>query len=116
MRYRKLSPTGDYTFGSQQNDFYRDQPEAVGQAVRTRLELRLGEWWLDVTDGTPHQTQILGAHTQGTRDPALTARILLTQGVTLLDNYNSVLTPERNLLVGGTVTTVYGETEIVGTL
>lgn len=33
MRYRKLDENGDYSFGGQQADYYRDTPLAVAQAV-----------------------------------------------------------------------------------
>ena len=38
MKYRKLTSTGDYSFGSGGND-YADGNEAVAQAIKTKLLL-----------------------------------------------------------------------------
>lgn len=115
MRYRKLSPSGDYVFGHQQQDFYINSPDAVRQAVQTRLELSLGAWWLDVTDGTPHLTRVLGTGTAASRDPTIQARILLTTGVTSLDAYASHM-EGRDFTVQATVNTVYGQAAVNGVL
>lgn len=112
MRYRKLSATGDYSFGHQQGDFFRDQPEAVAQAIKTRLALQTGEWWLDKTEGTPWMDSILGAHTQSTRDPVIQQRILRTPGVLSIDTYNSYLDAQRVFNVAAVVTTIYGTASI----
>ncbi|ABS68878.1 hypothetical protein Xaut_3650 [Xanthobacter versatilis] len=109
MRYRKLDVNGDMMFGRGQADFYRDVPEAPAQAVKTRLFLRLGEWFLDTSDGTPWNTEILGAHTQNTRDAALRERIEGTTGVSSLDAYSSSYNSDtRSLSVSATITTSYG--------
>lgn len=112
MRYRKLSPTGDYTFGQGNANFYIDNVEAVAQSVLTRLRLAQGEWFLDVTEGTPYATQILGVNTAATRDLAIKNRILKTDGVTELVAYASQLDADRNFKVQATINTVYGQTTI----
>lgn len=117
MRYRKLSDSGDYVFGNQQLDFYRDIPEAVGQAVMTRLRLFTGEWFLDVTDGTPYQIDALGKHTRTRVDPMIRDRILNTQGVTEIVEYESDFEPENRIYsIRARINTVYGQTEINGVL
>lgn len=117
MRYRKLDASGDMMFGRGQQDYYRDVPEAPAQAVKTRLALRLGEWFLDVTDGTPYDTEILGAHTQNTRDAAIRERIEGTQGVASLDAYSSTFNPDtRAFVVQATVTTIYGPARVIYTI
>ena len=46
MRYRIEDANGDMTWGSGDKNFYYNQPEAVAQAVMTRLRLWSGEWFL----------------------------------------------------------------------
>ena len=54
MRVRKQdSVTGDMQFGHGSADFWHNVPEAVGQSVMTRLLLFAGEWFLDISEGTP---------------------------------------------------------------
>nr|WP_315596084.1 hypothetical protein [uncultured Cupriavidus sp.] len=117
MRYRKLSATGDFVFGGQQADFYKDLPEAVGQAVLTRLRLLRGEWFLDKTAGTPWSTEVLGKYTNGTYDAAIRQRILGTQGVKEIVAYSSAVdTEKRHLSVSVTINTIYGTTTVEATL
>lgn len=117
MRYRKLSADGDYVFGGQQADFHKDSPDAVGQAVMTRLRLLRGEWFLDKTEGTPWATEVLGKYTSGTYDAAIRQRILGTQGVLALAAYSSSLdTEHRALSVSATINTIYGTTTVQATL
>lgn len=108
MRYRKLTADGDYTFGAGIKSFFIDDAEAVGQAVKTRLLLITGEWFLDDTEGTPYPTQILGKNKRPTYDNAIRQRILGTQGVTSIENYFSSLDADRKLTVSATVNTIYG--------
>jgi len=115
MRYRKLSPTGDYTFGQGSADFLVNSPDAVGQAIITRLKLLQGEWFLDVTEGTPYSTQILGKTTATQRDAAIRARILGTQGVKSIISYASSLVG-RALSVTAMVNTIYGQTTVTTSL
>ncbi|MEW9139884.1 hypothetical protein AB2664_30055 [Bacillus wiedmannii] len=117
MRYRKLTVDGDYAFGQQQADFYRDSPEVVAQAVLTRLELFTGQWFLDNTEGTPWRTDVLGKYTQDSYDSVIQARILDTQGVTQIDAYSSTRNADtRALTVAATISTAYGQTSITTTL
>lgn len=109
MRYRKLDADGDMTFGHGQQDFLRDTPDAVAQAVVTRLRLLAGEWFLDLADGTPWQAGVMGKHTQATYDPVIRRRILQTEGVTGISEYTSVFDgAARRLTVTATIDTVYG--------
>jgi hypothetical protein len=117
MRYRKLTADGDYSFGQQQADFYRNVPEAVAQAVLTRLELFTGQWFLDSDEGTPWRTDVLGKYTSDVYDAVIKARILDTQGVTQIDAYTSSRDADsRKLTVTATITTAYGQTTITTTL
>lgn len=117
MRVRKLDAKGDMQFGRGQADFYRDVPEAPAQCVQTRLWLRLGEWFLDTSDGTAWDTEVLGKNTSGTRDAALRDRIEGTTGVTSLDSFNSTFDPDaRRFSVDATVSTAYGPAKLSGPL
>lgn len=114
MRYRKLDSVGDYTFGRGAANFFVNTPEAVGQAVSTRLKLITGEWFLDTSAGTPWNTQILGVGTSGSYDQAIQRTILGTLGVIELVNYSSSLNRgTRELSVSATINTIYGQTTVV---
>ena len=112
MRYRKLDANGDYALGP--NVFLTNSPEAVAQAVKTRLALWLGEWFIDTTDGMPWNEQVLGKRLPGKNpDAAIRQRILETQGVTEITSYSSSFEgTTRRLSVAATVTTAYGEATI----
>lgn len=114
MRYRKLSPEGDYVFGAGLGEFLVDVPEAVGQAVGTRLLLASGEWFLDVNEGTPYATQILGTGTQQLYDQAVQERILDTPDVTGILKYSSTLDSKRKLTINCTIDTEFGIVNISG--
>jgi hypothetical protein len=93
LRYRKLSPSGDYQFGQQQADFWINVPDAVAQAVSTRLRLVLGEWFLDQTQGTDWYGKVLGNRTALTRDVEIRQQVLGTPGATQINNFSSSLDP-----------------------
>ena len=109
MRYRKLDANRDYSFGHGQSDFYIDQPEAVAQAVDTRLRLWLGEWFLDTSDGTNWQTGVLGRYTASTRDAIIRERILGNPGVNSIISYSSNFNSNsRTYDVNVSIDTIYG--------
>ena len=115
MRYRKLDSNNDMRFGNQQNDFYRDDPETVAQAVQTRLMLWAGEWYLDLSDGTEYHGGILGKGTDVSADSIIRERILNTQGVVeIVDGtYSSTLNRDtRRLSVACTIETAYGTAQV----
>lgn len=107
MRYRALSAAGDYTFGQGSANFLIAIPEAVAQAVQTRLLLERGEWFLDRDEGTPYKTDILGAHTQAKYDAAIRARIAATPGVAKIISYASTVAA-RKLVVTAKIDTAFG--------
>lgn len=113
MRVRKQTASGDYSFGNGQLDFYRDVPEAPGQAAQTRLLLWLGEWFLDLAEGTPFMQGILGNHAKDLADRTVIDRLGGTQGVIDVDSFTSVVDPEtRGFRLEATLNTIYGPTEI----
>lgn len=113
MRYRKLDESGDMVFGHGATDYLADTPEAVGQAVITRLKLMTGEWFLDIDEGTNYENKILGVRTVTTRDAEIRARILGTQGVKEMTEYSSSVDVDTRMFsVTATINTIYGETII----
>lgn len=111
MRYRRLDANGDYSFGQGQANFLINSPAAVAQAVKTRLLLSTGEWFLDKDEGTPYATDVLGRNTQSKRDVAIRNRILGTPGVTGLASYtSSVDAAARKFSVVAVVDTEFGRT------
>jgi len=115
MIYRAQDINNDYTFGSGINNFLQNTPDAVAQAVQTRLKLWSGEWFLDVTEGTPYLSGILGKYTNDTVDQLIKQRILETQGVKSILDYQGVYNGDtRSYTVGATIDTVYGSTDIYG--
>lgn len=116
MRYRKLSAAGDYTLGSGQ-DWHVNTPEAVAQAVLTRLRLNQGEWFIDTSDGMPWATEVLGKYTEITRDAVIKDRVLGTPGVTAITEYSSTFDGNtRALAVSVTISTAYGAATVETTL
>lgn len=113
MRYRKLTNTGDYSFGNGQLDFYRDVPAAVGQSVKTRLLLWLGEWFLNTDDGTPYLEGILGKYSVAQANTIIQDRVLATENVVSIENYQSNIdTENRKLTVQFDLNTIFGPTQV----
>lgn len=113
MRYRKQTADGDMVFGNGDLDFYINNPEAVGQAVETRLRLWLGEWFLNITDGTQYQTNVLGTGKFESAPPVIRQRILETEGVTEIVSFDAIINADnRKLTIRSTINTIYGQTNI----
>lgn len=120
MIYRKLSPTGDMVFGQSALDFYVDI-DAVRQAIQTRLDLYLGTFWRDLSDGLPMFQSILGAPGSAANlaaiDQIIQSRIEGTENVTSVVAFSSTF--DANTRAYGftaTVQTVYSETIVQGGL
>lgn len=111
IRYRKQTATGDYVFGEPPSvqEFYIDEQAAIAQAIRTRLQLVTGDWFLDLDEGTPYNTEILGFVPPNVRDFAIRQRILDTIGVNTITSYTSTLDQDRRCVVTSFVDTIYGE-------
>lgn len=107
FRVRALDPNGDYSFGLGRSQFLVDSPDAVAQSIRTRLDLKTGDWFLDLDEDTPYSTKILGEGTRELYDQAIRERILSTPGVLQIDQYVSRL-EGRALSVTARVTTQFG--------
>jgi hypothetical protein len=81
--------TNDLHFDATGNLVLVNDALAVGQHVRQRLKTFQGEWFLDITAGTPWLDQILGRH----YDPALAeaivkAEIMNTGGVIAITSFS----------------------------
>lgn len=100
-------------FGQSLRNFYIDVPAAPAQAVKTRLLLWLGEWYLDTNEGTPYLQGVLGKHTQTMADTTIQDRVSSTPGVTSFQNFSSSFDSERRSYSARlTLNTVYGLTEV----
>lgn len=111
MRYRKLSPTGDYTFGFNADDFYTGT-EAVAQAIYTALKLKQGEWWEDTQRGLPLFQQILAQagtpEHQHAVDMLVQETILKVPGVQAIAAFQSYYA-DRQYTFNATIQSVYGD-------
>lgn len=87
-----------------------DGPDYVVQAIRTRLLLYRGEWWLDTGAGVPWFQEILTKPADVVRtESTLRRTILETPGVTGLISFDLTLDrSRRDLRVEFEVSTEYG--------
>lgn len=112
MTVRCLDNNGDIvTSGEQQ--FITGKVE-VAQTVQTRLALYLGEYFRDITDGTPWYEQILGKFTSlDTAEAVLRVRIANTPNVVRLTSFSTDfnITSRRYSVTAGILTT-YGLDEV----
>jgi hypothetical protein len=116
---RRLSPTGDFTYGQNGQDFITDN-EAVRQLIQTRMQLYRGAFWRDINAGFP-LSDILGGSASPERlsaiDNAIRAVILGTEGVLGIVSYSSTFDPTtRAYSYTSVVQTIYSTTEISGVL
>ena len=111
MRYRPLSPTGDFTLGQ---PFLTNTPQAVAQAIGTRLKLWLAEWFLDTTDGSDWDGQVLGERYGKAPDAMVKRRILGTTGVSSIVSYSGSFSggAARTYNIQALVQTIYSLTPI----
>ncbi|MFU9135776.1 hypothetical protein [Erwinia sp. HDF1-3R] len=113
MKYRREDKDGDYTFGKGDNTFLTDSPEAVAQAIKTRLMLWYGQWFLDTTEGTPWMNLLSNRPNDVAVELALRQRILETEGVLEILSFEMSFTATtRRAVVTATVSTRYGTTTV----
>lgn len=114
MRVRKLSPTGDFTFGNGVDNYLINTPEAVAQVVTTSLKLWLGEWFFDTSLGVPYLQGIIGKYSQQTADMNLKAYIIGIQGVADILEFVSTLDPDTRMysVVKCEINTIYGPSSV----
>lgn len=109
MLVRRLDSSWDMTFGHGLACYYRDNDECIGQNIKSRLLLILGEWFLDVSAGMPWQT-ILGMKPARMIDleREVRQRVLGTEGVVDITAFNvgfNSATRRATLVI--TVLTIY---------
>jgi hypothetical protein len=120
LKYRKLSPTKDYTFGNGSLDFITDI-DAVAQAVYTRLYLWRESYWRDLNAGIPMTQRILGQIGSSANltaiDGLIQAEISGTKDVISIVSFESAFDSEsREYTYTCTINTAYSEAVIEGTL
>ena len=111
MTVRALDSNGDIvTSGTQ----FLTEQEEIAQTIYTRLRLFLGEYFRDVTDGTPWFEQILGKAVNMTaREAVLRKRIANTSGVIRLVSFSTDFDRDSmTYTVTASVLTQYGVLEI----
>lgn len=111
MTVRRLEENGDIVTRGEQ--FISGQSE-IAQTVLTRLRLFLGEYFRDVTDGTPWYEQILGKFTSlSAAEAALRGRIANTPGVIRLISFSAdfdINTRRYSVTTG--ILTAFGQEEV----
>ena len=115
MTVRALDPeTGDIVTSGEQ---FIDGAAEIGQTVKTRLRLFLGEYFRDVTDGTPWWESILGKEgTLSSKEAIIKNRIVRTDGVIQLLSFETDFDiSTRVYTVSAGILTQYGETSITVT-
>lgn len=112
MRVRRLDESGDLIT---RGKMFLTGREAIAQTVVTRLKLFLGEYFRDVTDGTPWFQQILGKFENlNAVEAILRNRIARTPGVVRLLSFEVDYNLDaRSLSVRSMILTVYGEQEVL---
>lgn len=120
MKYRRLTESGDYSFGSADQDFVYNL-EACAQAIKTRLDLLLDTFWRDLSDGLPLFQRILGASGSESNllavDNIIQQRIRGTQGVTDIVSYSSTFNRDTRVYqFQATVQTEWSTTVIEGSI
>jgi len=112
MTVRLIDPdTGDVVTSGDQ---FISGVEEIAQTVKTRLRLFLGEYFRDVTDGTPWWESILGKDgTLSSKEAIIKSRILRTDGVVRLVSFSTDFDINtRVYTVNAGILTTFGITEL----
>lgn len=111
IKYRKLSPDGDYVFGFGNTDFLEDI-EAVRQAIETKLKMFRNEFWEDLDDGLPFFQQMAGSYDKDVIDMVIRSRILETPYVIGVKSFESKITPTRKYIASVSADTAFGTVSV----
>lgn len=113
VKYRKLTSSGDYTFGANQS-FYTGTL-AVSQNIKTRLSLLQHEWWEDLNQGFPLFQNVLGqpGKPQNIQAIDLLVKDVIsnTQDVISIKDFKSTY-ENRNYSLQCAVSTKYGDATV----
>lgn len=113
MRTRRLDSNNDWMFGAGRQS-YASQSDAVRQKLKTRLQMFLGDWFLDQAAGIDWITEMSSRNqtTKILRDAKYC--ILQTVGVSSLDkiSYNQDA-KTRKLTITASYTDIYGQSNEV---
>lgn len=111
MTVRRLDDDGDIVT---QGDIFITERDEIAQTIKTRLRLFLGEYFRDITDGTPWYQQILNKQTtMEIREARLRERISNTPGVKMLTSFSTNFDLDsRTYTVTASVLTQYGLIEV----
>jgi hypothetical protein len=109
MKYR-IEKNDDYVFGAGEGEFLVNSPETVAQAIKTRLNLWQGQWFLNTQQGVPYLQSILGKRNLMTAEREIANAILETPGVKKIEAL-SVSIQARRVSVNAIVVTLYGTTK-----
>jgi len=117
MKYRRLSDTGDYTFGAADQDFVYDI-DATAQAIKTRLQLYRDSFWRDLPDGLPMFQNILGSRGSISNlaqvDGIIQQRISGTQNVQAITEFSSEFSRDsREYIFTANVQTTFSQNIII---
>jgi hypothetical protein len=113
VKYRRIDENGDYVFGNGKYDFLEDV-EAVPQAIKTKLNLFQGEWWEDLSEGTPFYQDIAGQFIKSEEDKDIVTRIYCNrisdvEAVNSFISVNSEFDNEkRKYSMKADINTIYG--------
>lgn len=112
MITRRLDASGDIVTRGQ---IFFDEREAIAQTCVTRLRLFLGEYFRDITDGTPWFQSILGKfESLNAVEAILRNRIVRTPGVVRLLSFSlDYDLASRTITVSSFVLTEFGEAEVL---
>ena len=106
-----LDHHGDMRFGRGRDCYYIDNPAAVAQAIKTRLCLWTGEWFLNINEGTEWMNVVGQVGAYNVRDTIIRARILQTPYVISLYDWKSEIW-NRKYTASGKVVTAFGTAEL----
>lgn len=112
MTVRMIDPeTGDIVTSGRQ---FITGAEEIAQTVKTRLRLFLGEYFRDITDGTPWWESILGKDgTLSNKEAIIKNRIIRTDGVIRLVSFETSFDlPTREYSIKAGILTKFGEIEV----